>query len=209
MQPSFHHRRKSPTVQSSKQTTMKYSPNTLYHIYNQGNNQQIIFPQKRNYLYFLEKVRKELLPVADIIAYCLMPNHFHFLVYTNEISCTEVFNKTTGERNFCQQVISKQLGILLSSYTRAINKQEGRTGALFRPSTKRKECFYEGWKTVNGKLENQYAQNCLHYIHNNPQKAKIVTQPTDWPFSSARDYAGLREGTLCNQSLAKQLELIS
>ena len=187
---------------------MKYQPNTLYHIYNQGNNQQIIFPQKRNYYYFLEKVRKELLPVIDIVAYCLMPNHFHFLVYTNEACCAEVFTKTTGERNFCQQVISKQLGILLSSYTRAINKQQGRTGALFRPSTKRKECFDEGWQTINGKIKPQYAQNCFHYIHNNPQKAHLVHHPTDWYFSSARDYTGFRKGSLCNLSLAKQLELI-
>lgn len=56
----------------------------LYHIYNQGNNRQKIFFSRDNYLYFLEKVNKLLLPYVDVIAWCLMPNHFHFLVYVKE-----------------------------------------------------------------------------------------------------------------------------
>lgn len=104
---------------SKKQkTTMKYSPNTIYHIYNQGNNKQIIFPEERNYIFFLKKVRKHLLPCVDILAYCLMPNHFHFLIYTNEKSCTEVLAKTTGKRNYCQQKLSQEIGCLLYLFLR-------------------------------------------------------------------------------------------
>lgn len=97
---------------------MKYSPNTIYHIYNQGNNKQIIFPEERNYIFFLKKVRKHLLPCVDILAYCLMPNHFHFLIYTNEKSCTEVLAKTTGKRNYCQQKLSQEIGCLLYLFLR-------------------------------------------------------------------------------------------
>jgi REP element-mobilizing transposase RayT len=58
---------------------MKLYPNHLYHIYNQGNNQQKTFLDRDDYLIFLRKVKKFLSPYADILAYCLMPNHFHFL----------------------------------------------------------------------------------------------------------------------------------
>ena len=55
---------------------MKFEPHTIYHIFNQGNNRQPIFFQERNYYFFLEKMKTHLLPYGDIIAYCLMPNHF-------------------------------------------------------------------------------------------------------------------------------------
>jgi putative transposase len=185
--------------------TMKYAPNTIYHIYNQGNNRQVIFPKEKNYLFFLKKVRKNLLPCVDVLAYCLMPNHFHFLVYTNEKSCAEVLAKTTGERNYCQQKLSKEIGCLLSGYTKAINKQEGRTGALFRARTKQKECFNEGLIGINEQDKLGYTLNCFHYIHQNPVAARLVRNSTDWVYSSAKGYAQIRNGTLCQQNLANQL----
>ena len=98
---------------------MRFYPNSLYHIYNRGNNKQVIFPMERNYDYFLKKLAVELKDLCDVLAYCLMPNHFHFLINTNEQS---MFTKTIGsiEKN----VISEGLRTLLSSYTQAINKQE-------------------------------------------------------------------------------------
>ena len=60
---------------------MHFEEDQLYHIYNQGNNKQQIFFSHENYLYFLQHYRKTVNPFADTIAYCLMPNHFHFLVH--------------------------------------------------------------------------------------------------------------------------------
>jgi putative transposase len=60
-----------------------------YHIYNRGNNKQPIFFKPDNYIFFLKKMRQQLLPVADIIAYCLMPNHFHLIILANESSIRE------------------------------------------------------------------------------------------------------------------------
>ena len=137
-----------------------------------------------------------------------MPNHFHFLVRTNEKSCAEVLSKTTGKRNFCQQVLSREIGMMLSSYTKAINKQEDRSGALFRPRTKQKECFHEAFTTIEEQQKLDYAPNCFRYIHQNPVRAGLVSQSTDWVYSSAMDYAQLRDGTLCNQKLTKKLDLI-
>ena len=103
---------------------------------------------------------------------------------------------------------------MLRSYTRAINKQEKRTGALFRERTKA-ECvncpdgIAPSFFTINGVTqinveipERQYPQICFNYIHNNPVKAGLVKNSVDWVFSSAADYAGLRDGDLVNKETA-------
>ena len=104
---------------------------------------------------------------------------------------------------------------MLRSYTNAINKQQNRSGKLFREQTKA-ECisctngvtpsFYtsEGIIKINTKNpELQYPQICFNYIHQNPVKAGLVQNAVDWEFSSARDYAALRTGNLVNKRLAR------
>lgn len=51
---------------------------------------------------------------------------------------------------------------------------------------------------------NDYYTNCFYYIHLNPFAAGLVTKAEDWPFSSCKDYAGLRNGTLINIEAAKK-----
>jgi putative transposase len=156
-----------------------YEVGQLYHVYNQGNNHQKIFFKRENYLFFLEKVRKELLPYTDILAYCLMPNHFHFLVCIKEVE---------------DGSLSDGLAVLLRSYTRAVNIQENRDGSLFRQKTKHKPLDSE-----------DYARACFHYIHQNPVKDNLAARYEDWEYSSYREYAGLRQGTLPCKALAYQL----
>lgn len=193
---------------------MHFEPYTLYHIFNQGNNRQRIFFKPDNYLFFLQKMRTFLLPHVDFLAYCLMPNHFHWLIHTRESACTWLdMTKDPDKAVPLRQQLSHQINITLRSYTRAINRQEERSGSLFRLHTKAKD----GWKRqlLSGKNsgtdgcifgpDNDYAWHCFHYIHENPPAAGLVMHATDWPYSSARDYAGLRTGTLCNQLLARQL----
>lgn len=67
----------------AKIKTMQFEASNLYHIYNRGNNKQPIFFNRDNYLYFLTKVKKHIASNCDILAWCLMPNHFHFLVHAN------------------------------------------------------------------------------------------------------------------------------
>lgn len=205
---------------------MEFQPNQLYHIYNRGNNHRYIFPQQRNYLFFLNKMRKELAPFCDFISYCLMPNHFHWLIYTKPAACDlsnmvkprikkpKLSNSDTDIDY--QQQLAASVGILLRSYTRAINKQEDWTGSLFQKGTKAKD----GWDIetlitisqestflrFNDRIE--YARICFNYIHQNPVKAGLVQHPSEWLFSSAQDYNGQRNGTLCNQTLAKNLGII-
>lgn len=170
---------------------MEFFENELYHIYNRGNNRQKIFFKPDNYLFFLAKVRKFILPNCDIIAYCLMPNHFHFLINADSrtISTKVIADK---EKN----ILSEGIRMLLSSYTQAINKQNKTSGSLFQQNTKAKAII---------KGSNLYDLLCFHYIHQNPMKAKLIEKMEDWAYSSFKDYCGLRNGTLCDQELAFRL----
>lgn len=196
---------------------MKLEEGLIYHVFNQGNNRQPIFFNDDNYIYFLRKVRTHILPYADVICYCLMPNHFHLLIRPNQ-TASNVAQVLTPSNSGCQtnetdfvvykHQINHELGILLSGYTRGINKQESRTGSLFRGKTKMKN----GWidkPFVAGKsnfgIGDGYEVTCFNYIHKNPVEAGLVKSPIDWKYSSALDYAGLRNGTLCNLELGRHL----
>jgi len=107
---------------------MNLIPNEFYHIYNRGNNKQKIFFSDANYLFFLKKIRDQLSPVCKIISYCMVPNHFHFIIMATEKSITE--RSTFGGKPM--QEFPYRIGILLSSYSQAINKQNKTTGSLFQ-----------------------------------------------------------------------------
>jgi len=194
---------------------MKLEKSYIYHIYNQGNNRQAIFFNRDNYLFFLKKIKAHITPYSDILAWCLMPNHFHLMVLVNNLALNEHTEGFAQSETLGNRTLNQSIGIMLHSYTNAINKQQNRTGSLFRKLTKA-EClncpngitpsFYNTeFKTQihTAHPELQYPQMCFNYIHQNPVKAGLVKTETDWEFSSARDYAGLRNGTLVNKVLAK------
>lgn len=192
---------------------MQFTENTIFHIYNQGNNRQQIFFNSENYLFFLRKMRDYLLPYGDLLCYCLMPNHFHWLMYVKEVTVSVSEVVTSSHRlTTRKRTLNDSIAIMLRSYTRAINIQENRTGSLFRKETK----AINGWQDVTlppshanyGKLLQNwelYGSTCFNYIHNNPVEAKLVSKPEHWIYSSASDFAGIRNGTLCNQVLARDL----
>ena len=154
---------------------MKLIANQFYHIYNQGNNQETTFHERNDYLRFLTKYKFLVAPYCDTISYCLMPNHFHFLIGTTEKSVENGFRK------------------LLSEYASEFNVKYNRSGSLFRQKTKGK---------LLSDNDGNYATTCFHYIHQNPYRAKLVNKMEDWEFSSFRDYIQLRNGTLCKKDIA-------
>jgi len=178
---------------------MKLSPNNIYHVFNRGNNRQKIFYQRKNYVRFLDKVKLLLFPVCDILAYCLMPNHFHFLIYASEKT---VMPFTRYSRNNPQQlkmsVFAHGIKQLLSGYTKVINHQENRTGSLFSQNTK-------ALQVSNENIFQDYAAWCFIYIHQNPLRGNLVKNLRDWEFSSYLDYSGIRKESICNKSLASEL----
>ena len=235
---------------------MDFIENNIYHVYNQGNNQQRIFFNYDNQKLFLDKIRKHILPYADVLAWCLMSNHFHIMIYVNKIQPIEsadarqtlydeltesvalrqTLNDELIESAAARQTLSKagnlythcskdhtlnySIGMMLSSYTQIVNKQQKRSGSLFRPNTK-SECITtcngitpSFFNTNDGTLlnihlsEKEYPKVCFDYIHNNPVKAGLVKKPEDWEFSSSRDVYGLRNGNLINRERIEEYGLI-
>jgi REP element-mobilizing transposase RayT len=162
----------------------------IYHIYNRSN--ETVFYSAENYFFFIEKIRKHIYPVCDILAWCLMPNHFHLLIQANDKS----IELTNEKHRPALQQLSKNIGTTLSSYSQAINKARKRKGSLFAHSTEARQRNLQG---------NEYAKNCFFYIHQNPLQAGLVKKLEDWDYSSFPDYAGLRKGTLCNKDLAYEI----
>lgn len=182
--------------------TMNFLPGNLYHIYNQGNNKELLFKEDVHYYYFLQLFQSYIIPHCETLAWCLMPNHFHFLIYTDER--VEDVKKQGG---LILDPVTNGFRKLLSAYAHEFNLKNNRSGALFRPKTKSK-CLITDAQLINGINENDYSLTCFNYIHHNPYEAKLVLRHEDWKWSSYRFYAGLRKESICNIGLAKKFNLV-
>ena len=190
---------------------MFFQQNHLYHVYNQGNNRQKIFFTKNNYLFFLQKIQKYILPYGDLTAWCLMPNHFHLMFYVH----TTIITRRNGKA----QSLNDSIAIMLRSYTRAINKEKIRTGSLFREETKAvcltepttiSTSWYNSGSIKEVILENpevSYANICFNYILMNPVRAGMVQHPGVWEFSSYLEYTGRKHTMTLNRSIIKAFDL--
>ena len=138
-------------------------PDKYYHIYNHANGSDNLFISAENYLYFLKKYAEYIIHTANTIAYCLMPNHFHFLIRIKEEEKLNEFFKEKNKRKDLggfenlQGLISKQFSNLFNAYTKSFNKEQDRKGSLFMQNFKRKE--------VN---DEKYLRKLIHYIHYKP-----------------------------------------
>jgi REP element-mobilizing transposase RayT len=140
----------------------------FYHLYNRGNNKDLIFIEEENYLYFLQLMKKYLIPIADIYSYCLIPNHFHLILKIkdeNELPDAFVSLKTKIHQPFSN---------MFNTYTKAINKRHNRRGSLFQEHLKRKQIQNE-----------EYLRNLIIYINTNPSKHGIEGF-NEYSFSSYR-----------------------
>ena len=148
---------------------MRYIKNHYYHVYNRGNNRQQIFIDKENYHYLLNLLQRyqDQFDVR-IIAYCLMPNHYHFLLMQSGDSSISQFLKSTFQ-----------------SYVQAFNKKYEQTGRLF-----------EGQPKANLIDNDAYLLHICRYIHLNPVESKIVSDIEDWPYSNYLEFIGKRNGKL-------------
>lgn len=185
---------------------MRFIENEVFHLYNRGNNKQTIFFNPSNYNYFLSRLKNEWEPYCKILAYCLMPNHFHLMLQATENSCKEI--PSYGGKPM--QILARKIGLTLSTYAQYINRQNKTTGSLFQQKTKAK-CISaaENGQPTLGRgptaSTTSYIINCMHYIHQNPWKAKLVNKMEDWPYSSFNSYASNTDNQLCNRELLVKL----
>ena len=147
----------------------------FYHIYNRCNNREKIFFNKENYRYFLQKFDAYLSPYLDVFAYCLLPNHFHFLIKTKETNeySEMTLKKGSGTLQEFSVVISEIFRRFFLSYAKSIKIQEGRTGSLFEKNFRR--IMIENDKHLIW---------LFNYIHRNPQTHGLVSDFRAYPYSS-------------------------
>jgi len=138
-----------------------------YHLYNRGHNRAPIFFRPENYTFFLQRLHQYVVgPHASLVAYALLPNHYHLLLQAQTNS------------------LSHAMQLLGISYTKAINKRFRRSGALFQGPFQAKLVDRDA-----------YLLHLSRYIHRNPVDAGLVRRVEDWVYSIYREYIGLRGDT--------------
>jgi len=152
---------------------MKLLTGHTYHLYNRGNRKAEIFHDRGDYLYFLRQLREYLqeFPVL-LIAYCLMPNHYHLIA-----------RQKGGDG------ISKMMQAFGTSLSKTYNEKYRTVGSLFQGRFKDEHVGDAG-----------YLIRLARYIHRNPVKAQLCAVPEDWPYSNYCDVIGKRAGDLCDFS---------
>lgn len=136
--------------------------NAYYHIMSHSAENIILFKDEQDYSKFLELFEKYRLKFSlDIIAYNLMPNHYHLYLITRLPNLSQ----------FMQN--------LNSAYTNYYNTRHKHKGHLFRGRYK---------AILVDKAT--YSDRVVNYIHNNPVKAGMVKKPEMYKWSSIQNYIG-------------------
>ncbi len=133
------------------------APDSFYHVYARGHSKHRIFLDEQDYLFFLNLLERYLASEEiksrhrvvypnfynkiELLAYCLMPNHFHLLVYQHQASALTAFMRS-----------------LMTSYSLYFNKKYKRSGSLF-------ESRFRASLITDG----AYLEHITRYIHLNPR----------------------------------------
>jgi REP element-mobilizing transposase RayT len=148
-----------------------------YHIYNRGANKATIFCSDENYRYFLRLMKRDQHALqVTFVAYCLMPNHYHWLVRQDGDTAAGLL-----PQRVCK------------AYSNAFNNSYKRAGALFEGSYKA--------LVVD---DDEYLHQVCRYIHANPVRHGFAPDPAVWPYSNYLEWIGERCGTLVDRQLVQE-----
>lgn len=172
-----------------------FSKGEIYHIFNRGVNKEKIFLTKKDYEIFLHRLKENLFPELidkkksswlerrrkilppnsfDLIAYCLMPNHFHLLIQQK-----------------ANLPITKLISKICTSYSMCFNKTNNRIGAVFQ----------DAFKAVLVENNEQLLWTS-YYIHKNPIEANLVDDLKNYKWSSYLEYFDQQTSiNLCNKEI--------
>ena len=146
-----------------------------YHVFNRGVEKRLLFCNSANYRHFLLCLREHITPAAHIVAYCLMPNHFHLVLVPHSGNLSDAM---------------KSLGC---AYAAAFNKYVGRRGPLFESR----------FRSIHVSTD-IYLHHLTRYIHLNPVTAGMVDHPNKWCFSSYCEYLHPSPNQLCKPDAVLQ-----
>jgi REP element-mobilizing transposase RayT len=142
----------------------EFQPESIYHVYSRGSNQQAIFAFDSDRADFLDCVTR-VIRVHELtcFAYCLMPNHYHLLIETSQPSLSDAMKALNGR------------------YALRFNRRYGRSAHLFK----------NRFGAVLQETEEQFRWT-LRYIVCNPVTSGLCAKPEEWPWSSYGACAGIR-----------------
>lgn len=166
-----------------------FAPGEFYHVYNRGVEKRTTFVNKRDYQRFwqtldyyrfanlpirfslkdrpsLKKLPKDSKVLIEIVAFCLMPNHFHLILKEVE-----------------EGGITKFMSRVLNSYTKYFNTKHNRVGPLFQGSFKAKRIESD-----------EQLSHLSRYIHLNPLIDYLTKDLILYKFSSYREFLNLDDG---------------
>lgn len=195
-------------------------PGGFYHLYNHSNGRVNIFREAANYEFFMGRYKKYIAPMVNTYAWCLMPNHFHFLVRVkNEDEILKEYEKKLSQKknkkkiqnlqgfvgksttinkepnlegleDIISKFLSQQFSNFFNSYTKSYHKFYNTRGNLFNHRFKRKPITNE-----------EYLLRLILYIHNNPVHHGFVENIADWPYSSYHSYLSSDKSLLYQNAL--------
>jgi len=156
---------------------MQFCAGVYYHFYNRGAHKVSLFRDDDDFLRLVRLLKQysQLLQVS-IIAYCLMPNHYHWLV------------RQDGdiEARFLPQRV-------FNSYSHAFNQRRAHSGTLL-----------EGPFKVIRVDSDEYLRHLCRYIHANPVRHGFAAKPGLWTYSNYLEWVGERNGTLVDKEFVRQ-----
>ena len=148
-------------------------PGGLYHVISRGNQKQKIFLDEKDLKTYLSYLSEYKVRYSfRLYAYVLMPNHFHLLVEVGEIP------------------LSKIMQSLLFRYTRYFNRRYGKVGHLFQGRYRGILCDRD-----------VYLLGLVRYIHLNPVRGRLVSDPEEYRWSGHLSYLGRGKDDLVDEGL--------
>ena len=154
-----------------------FLPNHYYHIYNRGAHKANIFRSDAEYVMLLNLIQEKRVDFdISVIAYCLMDNHYHFLL------------RQDGDAK-----LNDFMQAVFNIYPKRFNHKYKLSGTLF-----------EGpFQAIMVESE-KYLLHLCRYIHRNPVEADMVKNPEQWHYSNYLEFIGKRNGTLVDREFVRE-----
>ena len=154
-------------------------PHYPHHITQRGNYRQTVFTNDIDYKFYLERLNEYSRKYKFLIlAYCLMPNHVHFVAIPEE-----------------KYSLAKTLNACHMRYAHYFNRKNHLTGHLWQGR------FY------SCVLDENHLYATVRYVENNPVRAKLVKKAWQWDLSSAKAHLEEESSILALDDINKYIEI--
>ncbi|MEO8086271.1 MAG: hypothetical protein ABI763_05605 [Bacteroidota bacterium] len=181
----------------------------VYHVYNSAVGSDKLFKESKNYHYFLRKYFDRITPFSETLAFCLLPDQFHFILrIKNNRALTSMWgpkiqklkkiwnkipDKETANYLLINHLVIHEFASLFNGYVQAFNKMYQRNGTLLRESFRR-DLIESDVELINKICE----------LHNYPVLHGCVKRRADWKHSSYNNILSLQNPLATTTDVLKQ-----